>query len=133
MKLVILLIAVLLFLLSCTTEQSATKTPASEPQPHLVEITSAGFSPKSISINAGDSVPWVNKDTNQHSPESAVHPTHTVYPGSSIEKCGSGEAIFDACKGLKKGESFTFTFTERGQWGYHDHLTVGFPGTVVVE
>jgi len=62
-----------------------------------------------------------------------MHPTHTVYPGSDVKKCGSDESIFDACKGLEQGESFSFTFNEIGSWGYHDHLRASTTGKIVVE
>ena len=78
-------------------------------------------------------VTFFNEDSNKHWPASAMHPTHTLYPGSGIEKCGTGEKIFDACKGLEQGESFSFTFNEKGSWKYHDHLSVSSTGTIVVE
>ena len=100
---------------------------------NTVTITAEGFSPKTLTVKAGTAVTFVNEDANEHWPASARHPTHTMYPGSSIEKCGTGEAIFDACKGLAQGESFSFTFNEKGSWRYHDHLGVSLTGTIVVE
>lgn len=99
----------------------------------IVKITASGFSPKTITIKAGDTVTFFNEDSNKHWPASAMHPTHTLYPGSDIQKCGTGEQIFDACRGLEQGESFSFTFNEKGSWKYHDHLSVSSTGTVVVE
>ncbi len=97
-----------------------------------IEITSTGFGPSTITIAKGAAVMWLNKDTAGHWPASAVHPTHKVYPGSDIAKCGTGEEIFDACKGLAQGESFTFRFNEKGTWQYHDHVTPSMFGTVNV-
>ncbi len=99
-----------------------------------IEITATGFSPNPLTIKVGDTVTFVNKDTAQHWPASAVHPTHTVYPGSDINKCGTAEAatIFDSCKGLATGETFEFTFTHAGSWNYHDHLNPSLWGTIVV-
>lgn len=107
---------------------------ATTPQEYTVEITSSGFSPSNLEINAGDSVTWVNKDSAEHLPASAIHPTHTVYPGSDIAKCGTAEEtkIFDACKGLSQGESWTFVFDEKGSWNYHDHLVGGKFGKIIV-
>lgn len=101
---------------------------------HEVAITSQGFSPNSLTINAGDTVIWINQNTNEHWPASAMHPTHTVYPGSGLHKCGTEEeeGIFDACRGLATGETFEFTFNEPGTWRYHDHLQVSFTGTINV-
>jgi plastocyanin len=102
---------------------------------NVIEMTSSGFSPKTLNISKGDTVTWINKDTTPHWPASAMHPTHTVYPGSNIEKCGTSEQgnIFDACRGLAQGESYSFTFNEVGSWGYHDHLNSNLFGKIVVK
>jgi plastocyanin len=102
-----------------------------DPKTVTVEITSSGFSPNSVTISAGDAVEFVNKDSAAHWPASAQHPTHSVYPESG----GCIGSKFDACKGLKQGESFSFTFNEVGSWNYHDHLNARAPffGKVIVE
>lgn len=103
---------------------------------NVIEITSSGFTPSELTISRGETVTWVNKDTEEHWPASAQHPTHTVYPGSNIEKCGTAEqeSIFDACHGLSPGESWSFTFNEVGTWNYHEHLDISFGfGKVIVQ
>ncbi len=104
------------------------------PQTHTITISSSGFSPARLEINAGDSVVFTNENSAKHWPASVVHPTHRVYPGSDISKCGTAEAenIFDACRGLESGESYTFTFNEEGSWRYHDHLRASLTGTINV-
>lgn len=106
----------------------------SEGREHTIRITSSGFLPQEIEINAGDSVVFINEDSSKHWPASAVHPTHRVYPGSDISKCGtaSESEIFDACRGLESGERYTFTFNEKGNWRYHDHLRASLTGTINV-
>lgn len=98
---------------------------------HTVEITSAGFSPSTLTIKAGDIVRWVNKDTVGHWPASANHPTHNVYP----EPGGCIGSKFDACKALAPGESWSFTFDKVGDWAYHDHINFRAPffGNIVVQ
>jgi plastocyanin len=100
-----------------------------------VRITDSGFTPSSITVVAGTTVTWVNERSRGAWPASAVHPTHTAYPGSGIEKCGTPAAgeIFDACGEVVSGGSYRFTFTEPGTWRYHDHRNVSMTGTVVVE
>ncbi len=100
---------------------------------NIIEITSSGFTPNDLKIKRGEKVTWINKDTTQHWPASAIHPTHEKYPGSSITKCGTSELIFDACKGLPQGESWSFTFNEKGTWPYHDHTNAKLFGKVTVE
>ncbi len=112
---------------------TATKLPAA-PATYTVEITSSGFSPKTVTIKAGEEVTFTNTDSASHWVASNVHPTHTTYPGSDIRKCETEpKNIFDACHGLQQGEEFSFTFSKKGRWPYHNHLHPSMSGTVVVE
>lgn len=86
-----------------------------------VEFTGNGFSPKSITVKVGTKVNWVNKGTTEVWVASAPHPQHTDLPG------------FDALKGYKPGESYSYTFTKVGNWKYHDHLAPKNFGVVNVE
>jgi len=101
---------------------------------NVVTYTDNGFSPDQIEINAGDVVTFENRSTRDMWPASAIHPTHTVYPGSNIGKCGTSESgnIFDSCGGIAPGGSYSFTFDEIGTWGYHDHLNANQTGKIVV-
>jgi plastocyanin len=126
------LLAVLL-VAGCASQ--STPPPSTTPPPssssYTVEITSAGYSPSTVTVKAGDIVTWVNMDSAPHWIASASHPTHTVYP----ETGGCIGSTFDACKGLAQGESWSFTFNQKGSWNYHDHLNPQAPffGKVVVE
>ncbi len=101
---------------------------------NVIEITVQGFIPSTLEIKQGDTVTFVNKDSNPHWPASAMHPTHTTYPGSDIEKCGTSEEnnTFDSCKGIAQGEEYKFIFNEKGSWSYHDHLIAGLRGKIIV-
>lgn len=130
-------------------KQEQAAPPASEPsQPaettttteeelagQAVLFTKNGYEPNELTIKKGETVVFTNTITDLTWPASAQHPTHTVYPGSDIKKCGTAEAgnIFDACKGLVEGESWTFTFNEVGAWNYHNHLNPAKFGKIVVE
>lgn len=103
-----------------------------------VEITysDAGFSPKSVSIKKGDTVEFHNESDGEMWPASAKHPTHTVYPGSGIEKCDAqadSGTLLDACTKIASGDSWSFVFNEVGEWFYHNHLKSSDFGSVVVE
>ncbi len=100
-----------------------------------VTYTDAGFSPNPLTVKKGETVTFVNESASPFWPASAMHPTHKVYPGSDIGKCGTAEAfkIFDACRGVPVGESWSFTFNEVGSWNYHDHLNTKNFGKIIVE
>lgn len=105
--------------------------PAGEP---IITYTDDGFSPSELTVAVGAEVTFRNNSTVNFWPASAMHPTHTVYPGSNISKCGTEEAstIFDACVGIAPGGTYKFAFDEVGEWGYHDHLKASEFGRVIV-
>lgn len=135
---IVLVITIIIFAFPSRTPstQQSQDTDSSIPgTTHIVEITSTGFVPKTFTISKGDSVTWVNKYSSPSWPASAAHPTHTIYPGSGVQKCGTSEEknIFDACRGLAENEQYTFTFNESGSWNYHDHLNPSRSGRVIVQ
>lgn len=97
----------------------------------LIVYTENGYEPKTVTIQKGDTVRFVNNAAEQESwPASAVHPTHSIYPGKSDDDClGSS---FDSCRGLLPGEFWEFTFDEVGEWRFHDHLHPSKTGSVIV-
>ena len=143
MKKEILIGAIIFFILSGFYIFSSNMTDSSaEPssnritnaKTYTVEINSNGYSPKELEINQGDRVTWINKNSVPHWPASAMHPTHTLYPGSGIDKCGTEKQkdIFDACRGLNLGENWSFVFDLEGSWAYHDHLNLANVGRIIV-
>lgn len=86
-----------------------------------ISMDETGFTPKTVTVEAGTTVTFVNNGQAPHWPASALHPTHQVLPG------------FDALRGLATGETYSFTFEKVGSWNYHDHLNPKLFGTVVVE
>jgi plastocyanin len=113
----------------------ATPTTEATPKEVIIKITANGFEPEEVEITKGTKVTWINEQPNPSWPASAKHPTHEVYPGSSIKKCGTPEQekIFDACRGLNQGEKWSFVFNEVGEWYYHDHLNPSWKGEIVVK
>lgn len=133
-------LAALVFVSGCMQygEQRPQVTQPEQPAPtetvllvqgNIIEITSSGFNPNVLTINASDTVTFINRDNINHWPASDPHPGHFLYP----ETGGCINSKFDACRGLPKGESFSFTFNLTGTWKYHDHLNSGLTGTIVVK
>ena len=87
----------------------------------VIRISASGFTPQVVQIQKGQSVQWINNDSNPHQIASDPHPTHTGYPGLESNA-------------LIHGDSFTFTFDKTGKFGYHDHLNpLKLLGTVIVK
>ena len=143
MKTVFALLVLSVFLLAgCTQQSGAVVAPQSGSETGsgpaafsaTIRITETGYSPQSVTIAKGGTVTWINDSDRPDWPATAQHPTHEKYPGSSITKCNTAQAstIFDACKALAKGESYSFTFNEAGEWPFHDHVEVKTFGKVIV-
>jgi plastocyanin len=91
----------------------ASAAPANAATTKTVRIFGSAFSPKSVTITAGDTIKWVNKDNDNHQ----------VYAdrGSFVS------AI------LRPNQSFSFTFRAAGTYTYKDELHPKIRGTIVVK
>jgi plastocyanin len=78
-----------------------------------VDITVAGFTPSRTTINYGDTVTWTNKDTGNHQ----VLPDQGAFPTSPV---------------LTPNQTYSYTFTKSGTFGYRDAFNTRRRGTVVV-
>lgn len=121
----LLIFMAIIFIAGCTKTSEQTIIKQSD---NIIEIITTGFSPEILTIKVGETVTFVNKQSSPSWPASAVHPTHRSYP----EQGGCIGSKFDACKGLKNGESWSFTFNQKGTWKYHDHLDPSKIGTIIV-
>lgn len=126
-----------------TPKQAASEVPISTPSENeegqvasvTVTYTDTGYSPREVTILQGGTVIFQNESNRLMWPATAIHPTHTIYPNSDIQKCKTAQQpqMFDACEGIAQGASWSFSFTEVGSWGYHDHLEVSNTGKIIVE
>ena len=135
---VLLIIVTSIFILTNNSESPPNLSQSSKSSilsSYEIEMSSTGFSPSAITIKAGEKVTFIAIDSSNRWPATASHPTHTVYPGSDIQKCETSEknSIFDACKGVSQGATYEFTFNEKGTWNYHDHLQPSKFGKIIVE
>lgn len=87
----------------------------------IVKVTDTGYVPNSITVKVGQTVIWQNETNSAVWIASNPHPAHSDYPE------------FDEKGSMSKGESFSFTFTKAGTWGYHDHFKPSAKGFVTVE
>ncbi len=133
----VILIVVVVFLVMGRADEAPVGVPVSEGtlETNTIVFTDSGFSPAALTVRVGDTVVFENQSSVDFWPASAMHPTHKVYPGSDIEKCGTAEeaGIFDACRAIPAGGSWSFTFGEAGNWNYHNHLNAGNFGKIIVE
>lgn len=82
-----------------------------------VTIKDLSFEPDSVTIKAGETVTWVNEDRRDHQVMSGAPPVMTdLFMSPS----------------LAKGDSWSYTFEEPGEYPYHS-MTGSILGTVIVE
>jgi plastocyanin len=79
---------------------------------HDVSIANIQYSPANLTIKAGDSVIWTNKDDRDH----------TV-----IAQDGSFSSPV-----IRRGETFTFQFDKAGKYSYGCKLHPRMKGTIIV-
>jgi plastocyanin len=82
-----------------------------------VDIANFAFVQDEIEVSVGDTVEWVNGDGTRH----------TVTSGADDEADG----MFDSGD-VEAGESFSFTFTEPGEFAYFCDIHPTMTGVVVV-
>jgi plastocyanin len=99
-----------LLLLALVPLALATAPPATAAS--IVSITSSGFDPAQMTVGAGDTVMWVNRDT--------------------VTRQLIAESGGFSSPQLPPGETYTFQFTRPGTFAYHDRLKTAQKGTVVV-
>jgi len=71
-----------------------------------ISMSQIKFVPMDIKINKGTRVTWVNDDEAEHYVNTDSHPAHTYYPNQNS-------------KALKKGDSYSLTFSTFGIYPYH--------------
>src|SRR3989344_2449468 len=100
-----------------------------------VIYTDSGYSPKEITVKVGNTVTWKNESSHGMWTSSAMHPTHVIYSGTSLdEHCpDSQNTSFDECTSAQPGESWSFKFDKTGTWRYHNHSQASDFGSVIVE
>lgn len=92
---------------------AGTAAGTAKPATHTVAIDGATFAPPKLTVTAGDTVVWVNKDP---------------YPHTATSKEGG----FDS-KELGEGKSFRFVAKKKGDFPYVCTLHPTMKGTITVK
>lgn len=112
-----------------------TSTTTTTALPSSVMYGDEGFSPKTVTISLGTSVEFTDRSTQKDMwVASAAHPTHQAYDGTTKDQhCATGYVgakPFDQCS---IGTSYIFTPDKTGTWKYHNHVSSGDFGTIIVQ
>lgn|SRR5690349_3084040 len=107
--------AVLLFAagLAATALMGASLADAPSGPTAQVVIADMSFSPRTLTVTAGTTVTWVNRDGDAH----------------SVESRGKG---FTSSPLLSTGEKYSYTFTTPGTYEYYCAVHASMTGKIVV-
>ena len=107
----IVIMSSLAFLAACTgsTTQNTSAPTASG---NLVTVVYFAFSPQTLSVTAGTTVTWTNRDST----------THFVASDTGVFNSGN----------LATNASFTYTFSNTGSYPYHCAIHPSMTGTIIV-
>jgi plastocyanin len=86
----------------------------------VIEITSSGFIPSTLQVNAGTKVVWVNYDQSPHQVAADPYPSHSELPA------------LVAPKALGYKQTYSFIFTKVRTIHFYDELNPTWQGTVEV-
>ncbi len=101
------------------TLNSSNSVTVVRPPAKTVWIMDGSFNPSVVTIAVGETVTWINKDTIKRKVAADPHPSGSSLPALLSEELG-------------QNESYTFTFSTAGTWGYHDYLNPIKSGQIIV-
>lgn len=100
--------------------QAASSASGSQTAADTITYDGNSFSPNALTVKSGTSVTIKNTSSEQVQVQSNPHPTHTDDPDLNV-------GLIDP------GKSKTFTVTQKGTFGYHNHLDPSQQGAIAVE
>lgn len=98
---------------------NATGSPQANATASIIYDTN-GFSPAQTTVNAGQSITFTNRSSEQIQVDSDPHPIHTDDPELNVGVIGAGQ-------------SKTITVSAKGSFGIHDHLNPGMKARVTIQ
>lgn len=102
----------------------------------IVNYTNAGFDPKTLTVQKGTTIEWVNVSNKLMWVASDPHPSHTDLPGFDERGVEGNQTILStvplASAHIAPSE-YLYTFETAGRWRYHNHLIPTDRGEIVVE
>ncbi len=122
---VIVLIGLIVYVSRDQLEKNNTKNASDSQsgeaaQEAQVSITADGFVPATLIMNKNTKVTFTNNDSKPRQLQANPHPNGTSLPDFKS-------------KVLSSSQTYTYTFSKSGSFGYHDHLDPKVNGTIEVK
>lgn len=122
---ILVVLAGVLFLLknNSGSPQTGVNAPTpftTEAKEGIVQVTTNGFNPDSLTVASGAKVVWKNESGGEATVNSDSHPTHQLWRFLNLGT-------------FPNGSSVTVVFEDPGTYTYHNHLNPTQRGTIVVK
>lgn len=109
-----------------------------------VSYSNHGFDPKTITVSVGTTVAWINQSDKQMWVASDPHPAHNVLPGfdqlgpDARDESSQSKGLLEKVGLVAHAQAhdtvvYKYTFAKKGAWFYHNHLSPGDRGQVIVQ
>jgi len=112
-------------------EEKTVTIPFGASNPELNTPAEVWYDPPIISVNPGDTVTWINDDTEGHTATSGKGPGRFGWMNPNQASFGDPDGIFDSARFLP-GESWSYTFEETGSFSYFCTFHPWMEGAVIV-
>lgn len=103
-----------------SSQSQSSNSSTSQSAPNTIAYDGNKFSPATLTIKSGTMVTIKNTSSEDLQFQSDPHPTHTDDSDLNVGV-------------VAPGQSKTFTVTNKGTFGYHDHLNPSEKGTITIE
>jgi plastocyanin len=104
---------------SSTTDARGSSTNTAG-QAEVITYSDSGFSPATLTAKSGDTITVRNTSSHDIQMDSNPHPIHTDDPDLNV-----GAVV--------ASQSMNFMVTNKGTFGYHNHLNPAQKGTIVIQ
>ena len=117
------------FLADASAEEFIVTIPFGAYNPELNTPAEEWYSPTKISIREGDTITWINEDREGHTVTSGQGSGRFGWMGDDF---GTPDGLFDSDRFIP-GESWSYTFSERGDFPYFCKIHPWMDGIIIVE
>jgi len=87
----------------------------------VIQVGKDGFNPSVMTVRSGTTVTWTNIDNKAHRITSTPYPAHSDLPA------------LESQQNIGPGNSYSYTFTKQGSFGFLDYLYPEHDGKIIVK
>jgi plastocyanin len=117
----IMVVTILVAVAATVLANRYTARPSATGERVTIQIKNDGFSPSVMTVTSGTTVTWVNLDDDSHGVASTPFPRYDDLPG------------LNSHQNIGTGDSYSYTFTKSGTYGFLDSAHPALSGKIIVK